>query len=136
MKHIALDTNAYSRFKGGDVDVVELMRYADTINISTIVIGELLGGFALGVKEAINKQELNTFLNSSRCQIFPVDDNTAIYYVQIYKSLHRQGKPIPTNDLWIAAVAMQHGHILCTFDKHFNQIDGLLICTQVSDILP
>lgn len=136
MKHISLDTNAYSAFKCGDSDIVEIIQHADTINMSSIVIGELLAGFAVGSKEKNNKKELDDFLNSDRCQIISIDKNTAIYYAHIYKLLRQKGKPIPTNDLWVAALAMQHGHILCTLDKHFSCIDNLLICTQLNHILP
>lgn len=136
MKHIALDTCAYSEFKCGNNRIVEILQHVDTINISSIVIGELLAGFSIGNKEKNNKKELNDFLNSDRCQTIVIDKNTAIYYAHIYKKLRKSGKAIPTNDLWIAALAMQHGHMLCTLDKHFSYIDDLLICSQLSDILP
>lgn len=136
MKHIALDTCAYSEFKCGNNDVLEIMQHADTINISSIVIGELLAGFAIGNKEKTNKKELDAFLTTDRCQTIAADKNTAMYYAHIYKKLRKSGKAIPANDLWIAALAMQYGHILCTMDKHFCYIDDLLICTQLSDILP
>ena len=135
MKHIALDTNAYSAFKCGNNDIIEIIQYADTINVSSIVIGELFAGFAIGTKEKNNKKELVEFLNTDRCQVIAVDQNTTIYYAHIYKLLRQKGTPIPTNDLWIAALAMQHGHMLCTLDKHFTCIDNLLICTQLSHIL-
>jgi predicted nucleic acid-binding protein len=134
MKHIALDTNAYSALKCGHSDIIEIVQYADTINISSIVIGELLAGFIIGTKEK-NKKELSDFLSTDRCQVISVDENTPLYYAHIYKLLRQKGSPIPTNDLWIAALAMQHGHMLCTLDKHFSCIDNLLICTQLSHIL-
>jgi tRNA(fMet)-specific endonuclease VapC len=136
MKHISLDTNAYAAFKCGNKDIIEIVQYADTINISSIVLGELLAGFALSNREKNHKKELDDFLNSDRCQFFTADQNTAIYYASIYKLLRKAGKPIPSNDLWIAAICMQHGHLLCTLDKHFSYIDGILICNQLSDILP
>jgi tRNA(fMet)-specific endonuclease VapC len=136
MKHIALDTCAYSEFKCGNSSIVEILQHVDTINISSIVIGELLAGFSIGSKEKSNKKELNDFLNSDRCQTVAIDKNTAIYYAHIYKRLRKSGKAIPTNDLWIAALSLQHGHMLCTLDKHFSYIDDLLICSQLSDILP
>jgi len=136
MKNIMLDTNAYVAFKGGDKNIIEILQHADTVNINAIVLGELLAGFAAGDKETKNKNEFNTFLNSSRCQMFTVDENTSFYYAQIYKLLRKKGTPIPTNDLWIAAITMQYGNILCTLDKHFNHIDGLLLCTTLNDILP
>jgi tRNA(fMet)-specific endonuclease VapC len=136
MKHIALDTCAYSEFKCGNENIVEIIRQVDTINISAIVLGELLAGFSLGNKEKINKKELNEFINADRCQVIAVDKNTAIYYAHIYQRLRKKGKPIPTNDLWIAALCLQHGHILCTLDQHFNSINDLLVCSQPDDIFP
>jgi tRNA(fMet)-specific endonuclease VapC len=136
MKNIALDTCAYSSFKYGNSDIINIIQNVDTINISYVVVGELLAGFAIGNKEKQNKNELNEFLQSNRCQHIAVDNNTAIYYAHIYKKLRQKGKAIPVNDLWIAALAMQHGHILCTFDSHFNYIDDLLICSQLNHILP
>jgi tRNA(fMet)-specific endonuclease VapC len=136
MKHISLDTCAYSEFKCGNNNVIEIIQNVDTINISSIVIGELLAGFAIRSREKNNRKELSDFLNSDRCQIIVIDKNTAIYYARIYKILRQKGTPIPINDLWIAALAMQHGHILCTLDKHFQHIDGLLVFSQLGQILP
>lgn len=136
MKQIALDTNAYSAFKCGDRDIIEIIANADTINISSIVVGELLAVFSMGSNEKINRKELDSFLNAERCQVISVDQHTPIYYAHIYKMLLHKGKPIPANDLWIAAVTLQHGHILCTLDKHFSHIDNLMVCTQLSHILP
>lgn len=136
MKHLALDTCAYSAFKYGNNEIIEILQNVDTINISSIVIGELLAGFAVGSKEKQNKTELNDFLQSGRCQHTVVDNYTSMYYSHIYKKLRQKGKAIPTNDLWIAALALQHGHILCTFDSHFNHIDDLLICSELTHILP
>lgn len=135
MKHIMLDTSAYIAFKGGDKNIIEILQHADTVNLNAIVIGELLAGFAAGAKEIKNKSELNDFLNTSRCQMLTIDENTPFYYAQIYKLLRQKGRPIPANDLWIAAVTMQHGHILCTLDQHFDQIEGLFICAHIGDIL-
>lgn len=136
MKQIALDTCSYSEFKCGNESIIEIIQNVDTINISAIVIGELLAGFGLGNKERNNKKELNDFLNAGRCQTVSVDKNTAIYYAHIYKKLRAKGKAIPTNDLWIASLCLQHGHILCTLDKHFSYIDDLLVCSELNDILP
>lgn len=135
MNHVALDTNAYVAFKCKDSDIVEIIQHADTVNVSSIVIGELLAGFAIGSKEKSNKKELSDFLNTDRCQVIVVDQNTSVYYAHIYQLLRQKGKQIPTNDLWIAALATQHGHMLCTLDKHFSNIDNLLICSQLNHIL-
>lgn len=126
MRAIALDTNAYTAFKTGRPDAIEIIRAADAIGISVVVLGELLGGFALGDREARNRAELRKFLSSPRVQTHAIGETTADYYARVYASLRRKGRPIPTNDLWIAASALQQGVGLFSYDAHFNEIDGLI----------
>ena len=133
---VFLDTNAYAAFKKGDEDTIQVIRYADIIGISVVVLGELLAGFAVGTKERINRRELNAFLDSPRVRVYPVDDETTAHYASIYKQLKRKGRPIPTNDLWIAAACMQQGFRLLTADKHFSEIDGLLTGQVPFEFLP
>ena len=133
---ILIDTNAYVEFKRGNQSVIEILRYAQTIGINSVVLGELLAGFAVGRKIEENQQELNQFLESSRVKVFTLDEMTAKYYAVIYKQLRNKGKPIPTNDMWIAATAVQHKLTLLSYDKHFMNIDGLLYGQQLSDLLP
>jgi len=73
----------------------------------------------------MNLDELNEFLTSPRVIFIDIDYNTADNYAKIFKQLREKGKPIPTNDLWIAASALQHDLTLFTYDKHFRFIDGL-----------
>ena len=94
-----------------------------------------MGGFANGSKEQQNRQELAEFVNSPRVTLFAIDANTAKYYASVYAQLRKKGCPIPTNDLWIAATALEHGLMLCTYDKHFTQIDGLFICKNIADLV-
>lgn len=136
MKNILLDTNAYAAFKKGDKDAVEILRLAENIALNGIVLGELLAGFALGGREMQNRKELSDFLNSTRVKMFTVDAETADFYVYIFLGLRRKGNPIPTNDIWIAANAMQYGYAVFSHDKHFSEVEGLLVCKQLSDILP
>lgn len=127
MRPVALDTNAYTAFKRGDGDVVAILRQVPQIQISATVLGELLAGFAAGSKEADNRTELARFMASPRVSIIPVSEATADIYAVIYAALRRKGSPIPTNDLWIAASALQHGAALLSFDAHFAAIDGLKV---------
>ena len=99
MRAILLDTNAYAAFKSGEEEAVEVLRYAETIGVSTIVLGELLSGFAAGNQEASNRRELTGFLESPRVVVLPIDEETAQFYAHVYRGLRRKGKPIPTNDL-------------------------------------
>lgn len=136
MKKILLDTNAYAAFKRGDRDAVEILRRVETIGVSTIVLGELLSGFAAGSREVDNRRELSAFLDSPRVVIFPVDEDTAEFYAHTYLGLKRKGKPIPTNDLWIAATALQYGLAVFTHDQHFLEVEGLITGSRMTDFLP
>ena len=136
MKNLLLDTNLYVAFKRGDDDAVELLRLADEVHLSTVVLGELLAGFAAGSRERRNREELTAFLDSPRVRIDAVDEGTADFYGRIFALLRRKGRPIPTNDLWIAATALQHGLVLATRDDHFAAIEGLATASTPSQLLP
>lgn len=134
MRPLLLDTNAYSAFKRGDKNIVEVIQHVECIVISPIVLGELYAGFDSGNKAAKNREELHQFLNSSRVSFFPLTQDTANIYAQIYTRLKRKGKPIPTNDMWISSQALENGCFVCTFDKHFEEIDGIIIVNTISDL--
>jgi predicted nucleic acid-binding protein len=127
MRRIAIDTNIYTSFKSDDQSVVETFRDCDLIGVDITVIAELFSGFSLGVKEKKNREELEAFLNSPRVEILLHDIETADHYALIVKRLKSRGRPIPTNDIWIAANAMKHGLALYSFDDHFEEIEGLLL---------
>ena len=135
MRHILIDTNAYAAFKRGDAEAVEILQHADQIGVSTVVLGELLSGFAAGRREAENRRELGAFLESARVRLLPVQAETAEFYSRVYLALRRKGKPIPTNDLWIAAPALQHGAALFSHDQHFHEVDGLITGMRLADFL-
>jgi tRNA(fMet)-specific endonuclease VapC len=127
MKKLLIDTNIYSYALKGDDNVIEVLREADEIGFSSISIGELLAGFKLGGMEQKNRKELIQFLDSPRVVVYHVDEVTAEFYAQIFFNLRQIGKPVSTNDLWIAAVAFQHGLKLFTKDSHFQSIAGLYL---------
>lgn len=127
MNRILIDTNIYSGAMRGDAEIVEVLRQVELIGVSAISVGELLSGFKSGKRESENRQELGTFLDSPRVTLFSVDEYTAGHYCAILDQLRRHGTPIPTNDIWIAAVAFQHGLPLFTRDRHFSKIEGLLL---------
>ncbi|MFZ4537482.1 type II toxin-antitoxin system VapC family toxin [Propionivibrio sp.] len=136
MRPIALDTNAYSAFKRGDEAIVTVLQYAPRIIVSTTVLGELLGGFAVGQRESANRSELTKFLNVPRVKVVPGTAATADLYALVYAALRRKGQPIPTNDLWIAASCLEHGAALLTLDGHFKNIDGLRAGSQLEMFIP
>lgn len=127
MRRIIIDTNIYAAFKRNVQDVVKVFRRVDYIGINTVVLGELYSGFKGGTKENLNRQELEQFLDKPRVDVIPIDENTAEFYAQVYWNLKRNGTPIPTNDMWIAASALQHGLALFSLDGHFKEVDGLMI---------
>jgi tRNA(fMet)-specific endonuclease VapC len=127
VKRILIDTNVYGAFKANDREVVHQFQSCEEIHISIVVLAELIAGFKAGPKEARNREELKSFLNSPRIVLDNVTDPTAEFYAGIYLSLRKKGTPIPTNDMWIAASAMEHGCALYSLDEHFQLVDGLLL---------
>jgi tRNA(fMet)-specific endonuclease VapC len=136
MRPVLLDTNAYTAFMLGAAEVVEVVAHADKLYLNSIVLGELLGGFAAGSREPKNRAELARFLDSPRVTTLPITTQTADSYALVYAGLRRKGQPIPTNDLWIAASALEHGAALLTRDAHFVHIDGLRCGKRLQDFLP
>jgi tRNA(fMet)-specific endonuclease VapC len=131
VRPVLIDTNAYTAFKKGDEQIITILQHADVIAVSTIVLGELLAGFAGGNRVKKNSEELRLFLQSTRIKIYSVTPDTAYFFGHIFNSLKQKGKPIPTNDIWIAAQALEHGSVICSYDAHFNAIDGLLVASTI-----
>ncbi|KJS33152.1 MAG: twitching motility protein PilT [Desulfatitalea sp. BRH_c12] len=127
---VLIDTNIYSLAMKGDGDVVNALRKIEQIGFSTISIGELLSGFKGGNREQKNREELSLFLDSPRVVVHPIDEGSADFYAAILNNLKAAGTPIPTNDIWIAAVAFQHGYKLFSKDTHFHLIPGLVPLEQ------
>lgn len=127
MKRLLIDTNIYSYALKGDDNVIECLRKAEEIGFSVISIGELLSGFKGGGREQKNRDELEAFLDSPRVVVYSVNEDTAEFYAEILHNLRKIGRPVPTNDIWIAAVAFQNGLRLFTKDAHFKEIAGLAL---------
>jgi len=122
MKRILLDTSAYSLLMRGCKEVAALLDGADEVYLPAVVIGELLAGFKKGNSEPRNRDILNRFQEVSRVATLPLDEETAEGYAVILDFLRLQGSPVPTNDLWIAAAAMQYGLVILSADRHFLKI--------------
>lgn len=133
---VLLDTNAYVAFKGGDPNTIDVLRIAAEIRLNTVVVGELLAGFSVGSREAVNRKELAAFLDSPRVGVLDLTQETASFYATVFALLRRKGRPIPTNDLWIAATALEHGLALVTHDAHFHEVEGLRLINRPEDLLP
>jgi tRNA(fMet)-specific endonuclease VapC len=127
MSALVIDTNAYSGFLQGVSRAVKVLRAAHEIHLPLIVLAELLAGFAAGTRTQKNRDELRQFMNSPRVHLLNPDEKTAHHYADVYATLRKNGTPIPTNDLWIAALARQHRLPLFSFDAHFAGVPGLAL---------
>ena len=127
MKNLLIDTNIYSYAMRGDAEIIKVLQHVQQISICAVSIGELLSGFKAGARENKNREELEAFLDSPRVQLHSINEDTAEFYAEILDGLRKRGKPIPTNDIWIAAVALQHGLKLYSKDQHFKFVPGLVL---------
>ena len=123
---IMLDTSAYSAFLRGNPEIKLSLQQADEIFLNPIILGELLAGFIMGKSEKKNRTILQEFLSSPRVKVTDIDDETSERYAVIINYLHIKGTPIPTNDLWIAASAMQHGLKVLTTDNHYLKVPQII----------
>lgn len=119
---VVIDANRYRAFCAGFPEVVQLFRTAERILIPFVVLAELRAGFAAGSRGRGNERILGLFLNRRRVSLVFADEETTFHYARLYGQLRRQGTPIPTHDLWIAALTEQHRAALCTADAHFDHL--------------
>ena len=127
-----LDSGAYSGFMRGSHRVREVVQNAEEILMSAVVVGELLYGFRQGQRLEQNLAELRSFLERPYVSFVPVGPVTRTYS-RIMASLRAKGRPIPTNDVWIAAHAMETGADLVSADSHFGHIDQVVWVSATSD---
>jgi tRNA(fMet)-specific endonuclease VapC len=117
-----LDTSAYSNFRRGNEEVAALLDRAEAVGVPTIALGELRTGFLLGRRRERNEAELATFIDHPAVEIFEVDAEVSRLYAEIVVDLRKAGTPVPTNDIWIAAIAARNGAAVLTCDEHFQRI--------------
>jgi predicted nucleic acid-binding protein len=122
---LVLDTNAYSRLMRGDADVASVVRAADRIYMPAPVVGELLFGFRGGNRFQENKEQLFEFLAAASVEFVATDRTVCDRYAMVLQQLKSKGRPIPTNDIWIAAHAFALGADLLSADEHFAAVEGL-----------
>jgi len=125
-RKVMMDTSAYVAFLRGDPEVKQAVQEADEIFFNPVVLGELKAGFLMGRNEKRNRTILKDFLGSPRVIIVEIDEETSERYTVIAQSLRVKGTPIPTNDLWIAASAMQHGLKVLTTDRHYLEVPQII----------
>ena len=122
---VALDTNRYTDLCRGDLSVVETVERANEVLLPFVVIGELRAGFAVGNQEVRNEAVLRRFLLKPDVRVLYSDEQTTHQYAAVYRQLRQQGTPIPTNDMWIAALVLQHSLVLLARDAHFDSLPQL-----------
>ena len=122
---IILDTNIIISLFNGDNDIYEYIIQADEIFIPSIAIGELYYGAHKSLNSRQNIRKINEFVKENI--VMPCNAVTGMKYGEIKNSLKEKGKPIPENDIWIAAIAKEHSLVLITKDKHFKLIDDIKI---------
>jgi tRNA(fMet)-specific endonuclease VapC len=127
MQQIMVDTSAYSAFLRGDIKLRPYFSAKNSITVPIIVIGELRAGFAAGNKQQENETRLRKFLDSPNVEAVSITDNTTQLYAAIYARLKAAGTPINTNDMWIAALTLEHDSLLLTLDSDFNRVPDLLL---------
>lgn len=122
---VLLDTNAYSDLMRGHRQVADIVRGAEEILLSTVVLGELLYGFRYGSRYERNAAELRSFLDNPYVSLVPIGPVTADRYSRVMTALRSKGCQIPTNDAWIAAHVLETGADLISSDSHFEHVDGV-----------
>jgi tRNA(fMet)-specific endonuclease VapC len=125
MSRVLIDTNAYTALMAGAHEIADILATAEAVILSPIVIGELHDGFRNGTRYRDNLRILERFRAQPRTVAVPITDETAEWFAEVKQGLRRRGRPIPINDVWIAASCMEHGAFILTLDAHFDAVDGL-----------
>ncbi len=123
---LALDTNRYTDLCRGDKTVVKEIEMADEVWLPFIVLGELRAGFAVGSQGPKNEAVLRRFLMKPGVGVLYAGEQTTYHYAAVYRQLRTQGTPIPTNDMWIAALVLEHSLTLYHRDAHFEALAQLV----------
>jgi tRNA(fMet)-specific endonuclease VapC len=123
---VALDTNRYVDLCKGVVETVTLLEEAEAVVVPFVVLGELRAGFANGRRQAENERTLRRFLLKDGVEVLFADDQTTHHYAAVFLQLRKQGTPIPTNDIWLAALVLQHNLVLHARDRHFDHLAQII----------
>jgi tRNA(fMet)-specific endonuclease VapC len=123
---VALDINRYVDLCKGVEETVGLLEEAEAVLLPFVVVGELRAGFAHGRRQAENERTLRRFLLKDGVRVLYADDQTTHHYAAVFRQLRRQGTPIPTNDMWLASLVLQHNLVLHARDRHFDPLPQLV----------
>lgn len=124
---LILDTSAYSGYNRGDKRLKDYFRPDIEMLMPIISIGELRAGFALGTKMVENEALLQKLLDSPNVRIVTITDTTTKLFAMIFQQLKYAGTPINTNDMWIAALTLEHDCVLVTLDSDFKRVPDLML---------
>lgn len=132
MNKVLLDTNAFVRYLAADQKVLAGLARADRVYLSVFVLGELFAGFKAGSREKDNRRILVRFLEKPDVSVLEAGLETAEFFGMIKSGLRKSGRPIPLNDVWIAAHALETGSVLVTYDAHFLSVPGLRVWDELA----
>ena len=127
MRRVVLDTNVLIQFLRTPERFVDVLGAYDQIVLAPVVVGEYRAGITQTRVGEENLRALEEFMDNPAVEEFSMTSDTGVAYAKIYRQLRQHGTPIPTNDMWIASVAMECGCALFTRDAHFRNIDGLIL---------
>lgn len=120
-----LDTSAYTHLSYAHARMLEAVSGAGRLAMPVIVLGELEAGFRIGTQYVKNRARLDAFLAQELVVTAGIDEGATRRYGETLALLRKKGTPLPTNDLWIAAIVLSNGGHLITFDGDFKRIPGL-----------
>ena len=117
-----LDTNALSAFADEDPAILTILAQAEQVAVPVVVLGE----YRYGIAQSRNKAGYSTWLDNllPDCMVLDINEKTTLYYADIHLELRRAGRPIPTNDIWVAALSRQHRLSILSRDRHFDFVSG------------
>lgn len=127
MRPLVLDTNVLISAFGHDCELPDEARSYDRVLLPATVVGEYKAGITDSRLGRENARKLESYLRHQSVDVIPVTDTTAGYYAKVFQALKAAGRPIPQNDIWIAASALEHGAAIVTFDRHFRAVPMLTV---------
>lgn len=133
MKRVLLDTNGYSHLQRGDRLIRNAVNQAEEVFLSVITLGELYAGFRSGSRRDENLKRLDRFLGKPRVRLMVAGALTASVYGNVRYNLRQRGTPIPENDIWIAAQAIEVKAELITYDEHFLAVPRLKLWKELKN---
>jgi tRNA(fMet)-specific endonuclease VapC len=124
---VAVDTNRLTDLLRGDKELADLLATCEHVAVPLTVLGEIKAGFLGGSQRDRNEQLLSGFFKRPNTRVLLPSRETAEQYARLFVQMRRAGTPIPDNDMWIAALAVEHDLTLITRDEHFERIPQLLL---------